>query len=161
MDYTVIDSPIGPLLAAADEAGLRTLLFARDGHEARPEPAWRRSDARLADAREQLAAYFAGGLREFDLRLAPRGTDFQLRVWRALGEIPFGETLSYGQLARRIGRPQAVRAVGAANGANPLPIVIPCHRVVGSDGRLVGYGGGLEVKRALLDLERGGVLPLG
>jgi methylated-DNA-[protein]-cysteine S-methyltransferase len=103
----------------------------------------------------QLDAYFAGRRRDFDVRLAPEGTPFQLRVWAALCEIPYGETISYAELARRIGNPNAVRAVGAANGRNPLPIVVPCHRVVGADGSLVGFGGGLDVKRALLDLERG------
>ncbi len=109
----------------------------------------------LRDAAVQLEAYFAGELTDFDFPLEPRGTDFQLATWKALLEIPFGETISYAELARRIGKPAAVRAVGAANGANPLPIVIPCHRVIGSDGRLVGYGGGLEIKRFLLALEQG------
>jgi methylated-DNA-[protein]-cysteine S-methyltransferase len=159
MDYTIIDSPVGALLLAADEAGLRTILFPRGGCAAEPAPDWRPDPTPLASAVRQLESYFAGDRREFDLPLAPRGTDFQRRVWQELGEIPFGATLSYGELARRIGRPTAVRAVGAANGANPLPIVIPCHRVIGSTGQLVGYGGGVEVKRALLDLERGGCLP--
>jgi methylated-DNA-[protein]-cysteine S-methyltransferase len=103
----------------------------------------------------QLRAYFAGELETFDLPLAPEGTPFQLEVWRRLCEIPYGETISYGELARRLGNPNASRAVGLANGANPIPIVIPCHRVIGSDGKLTGYGGGLPIKEKLLALERG------
>ena len=110
----------------------------------------------------QLNAYFARELEDFDLPLAPPGTAFQLEVWAALRAIPYGETVTYGELARRIGRPRASRAVGAANGANPLPIVVPCHRVVGADGSLTGFGGGLPIKSALLALERGkGQLELG
>jgi methylated-DNA-[protein]-cysteine S-methyltransferase len=119
-----------------------------------PDPGWIETAAPFAEAARQLDAYFAGTLRQFDLPLAPAGTPFQRRVWQGLREIPYGETVSYGELARRIGRPSAVRAVGAANGQNPLAIVIPCHRVIGSDGRLVGYGGGLAAKSALLALER-------
>lgn len=102
----------------------------------------------------QLSAYFAGKAEAFDLPLAPEGTAFQLNVWRQLGEIPYGETISYGELARRIGNPNACRAVGLANGTNPIPIVIPCHRVIGSNGKLTGYGGGLDIKEKLLALER-------
>lgn len=109
----------------------------------------------LAEARTQLRAYFAGDLREFDLSLDLRGSDFQLRVWRSLCAIPFGETRSYAEIAVAIGAPKAVRAVGAANGANPIPIIVPCHRVIGSSGRLVGYGGGLLLKKRLLELESG------
>ena len=105
------------------------------------------------DLREQLAQYFAGRRRTFSLKLAPAGTDFQQATWRALVEIPYGETASYAEIARRVGRPAASRAVGAANGANPLPIVVPCHRVIGADGSLTGFGGGLPIKRALLELE--------
>jgi methylated-DNA-[protein]-cysteine S-methyltransferase len=119
-----------------------------------PDPAWIETSAPFAEPVRQLDAYFAGTLRQFDLQLEPIGTPFQQRVWQALLEIPYGETVSYAELARRIGRPAAVRAVGAANGQNPLAIVIPCHRVIGSDGRLVGYGGGLAAKEALLALER-------
>jgi len=119
------------------------------------ESASSESGSVLPDAAAQLEAYFAGELTDFNLALGPRGTDFQLATWEALLEIPFGETISYADLAHRIGKPAAVRAVGAANGANPLPIVIPCHRVIGSNGRLVGYGGGLEIKRFLLALEQG------
>lgn len=119
-----------------------------------PRPDWRRDDRAFAAAREQLRAYLDGCLTTFDLPLAPRGTPFQLEVWRALTEIPAGETISYGELARRIGRPSASRAVGAANGANPLPVVVPCHRVIGANGTLTGFGGGLDTKRWLLALER-------
>ena len=118
-----------------------------------PEPEWAESRAPFKEAVRQLDAYFAGRLRQFDLPLATGGTAFQQRVWRALRDIPYGETVSYGELARHIERPAAVRAVGAANGQNPISIVIPCHRVIGADGSLTGYGGGLERKRHLLDLE--------
>ena len=117
------------------------------------DPAWRRDDAALAGTREQLEAYFAGELRDLDLKLAPRGTPFQQRVWAELTKIAYGETISYSELARRLGDPKLVRAVGVANGRNPISIVIPCHRVIGADGTLVGYGGGLERKRWLLDHE--------
>jgi methylated-DNA-[protein]-cysteine S-methyltransferase len=113
-----------------------------------------------AEATRQLRAYFAGQLRCFDLPLDLQGTDFQLRVWRELERIPYGETRSYSQIATAIGTPQAVRAVGAANGANPIPIVVPCHRVIGASGKLVGYGGGLPLKKRLLELEGALALPL-
>ena len=148
MIYTFMDSPVGRLLLARDDAGIAIISF--DGA---PLSDWTRSDASFDDARSQLRAYFANELREFDLPLAPRGTSFQLDVWNALRAIPYGETRSYAQLAKTIGRPNAVRAVGAANGANPLPIVVPCHRVIGSNGSLTGFGGGLTAKRYLLDLE--------
>jgi methylated-DNA-[protein]-cysteine S-methyltransferase len=148
MIYTFMDSPVGRLLFAREDVGLAIISF--DGA---PLPEWTRSDASFDDAREQLRAYFANELRVFELPLAPRGTPFQLAVWNALREIPYGETRSYAQLAKTIGKPNAVRAVGAANGANPLPIVVPCHRVIGSNGALTGFGGGLNAKRYLLDLE--------
>lgn len=119
-----------------------------------PRPEWRRDDALFKEAFTQLAAYFAGGLTTFDLPLHFAGTAFQKTVWRALIDIPFGETVSYGALATTIGRPTASRAVGAANGANPLPIIAPCHRVIGADRSLTGFGGGLETKSFLLDHER-------
>jgi methylated-DNA-[protein]-cysteine S-methyltransferase len=109
----------------------------------------------LDEARRQLEAYFAGELRDFDLPLAPEGSEFQLRVWEQLRAIPYGETISYGELARRVGDPAAARAVGLANGRNPLPVIVPCHRVIGADGSLTGFGGGLERKRRLLELEAG------
>jgi methylated-DNA-[protein]-cysteine S-methyltransferase len=128
-----------------------------DGHRhetPRAEGAVRDGDP-LREARRQLEEYFAGERREFSLTLEPAGTDFQRRVWQALRGIPYGATMSYGELARRIGNPRAVRAVGLANGANPISIIVPCHRVIGADGSLTGYGGGLERKRFLLALERG------
>jgi methylated-DNA-[protein]-cysteine S-methyltransferase len=148
--FSLLDSPIGELLLLADGTGLRGLVMERreGGHAV--DPAWRRDDAALAPVREQLAAYFAGERREFDLELAPQGTAFQQRVWAALREIPYGETTSYGELADRLGRPGAARAVGLANGRNPIAVIVPCHRVIGADGTLTGFGGGLERKRALL-----------
>lgn len=151
--YTYVDTPVGRLLAARSEDGLRAIHFEQKGVPTPPREEWQRDDSAFADVRQQLAAYFARELREFDLKLAPRGTTFQLDVWRALRSIAYGETRSYAQLARMIGRESAVRAVGAANGANPLPIVIPCHRVIGSNGSLTGFGGGMQAKRFLLDLE--------
>jgi methylated-DNA-[protein]-cysteine S-methyltransferase len=149
-----MESPTGRLLLAGDDAGLHYVLF-EDGREpATPHPNWRASDTPLGETIRQLRAWFGGELREFDLPLAPEGPAFHQRVWRELGNIPYGETISYGELARRIGSPNASRAVGRANGANPIPIVIPCHRVIGSNGKLTGYGGGLPRKEFLLGLER-------
>jgi methylated-DNA-[protein]-cysteine S-methyltransferase len=148
--YSHIDSPVGPLLLAGDTEGLRTIRFAEGGSAAEPEPDWRRDDAMLAGARAQLAAWFAGTRRDFELPIAPQGTPFQLRVWALLAEIPWGHTTTYGALATKLGKPGSARAVGAANGANPLPIVLPCHRVFGADGSLTGFGGGLAAKRWLL-----------
>jgi len=152
--YTQIESPIGALLLAADDAGLRQILFVNGRHPAQPEPSWEEDRAPHSETIRQLQAYFAGELESFDLQLAPEGTPFQLGVWRTLCEIPYGETISYGELAGRIGNPKASRAVGLANGSNPIPIVIPCHRVIGSNGKLTGYGGGLPIKEKLLALER-------
>lgn len=151
--YTFTDSPIGRLLLAADEAGLRRIVFPAERQPQQPAPQWREERAPFSEALRQLDAYFAGRLRRFELPLAPEGTPFQLGVWRALCAIPYGETLSYGALARLLGKPGASRAVGLANGRNPLPIVVPCHRVIGSDGSLTGFGGGLPTKRLLLKLE--------
>jgi methylated-DNA-[protein]-cysteine S-methyltransferase len=153
--YRVVGSPVGDLLLAGDGRALRRLAFVRDG-QPEPEEGWL-ADTRgaLDDVCRELEAYFAGRLTHFGTPVAPDGTAFQLRVWRALCEIPYGTTTSYGELARRIGAQKAVRAVGAANGANPIAIVIPCHRVIGANGSLTGFGGGLPVKRALLDLEQG------
>jgi methylated-DNA-[protein]-cysteine S-methyltransferase len=119
-----------------------------------PNIDWKEDQPYLGEPIRQLELYFQGRLRQFSLKLAPQGTPFQLDVLRALQDVPYGATISYGELAQRIGRPKASRAVGGANARNPLPIVIPCHRVIGSDGSLVGFGGGLEIKRKLLDLER-------
>ena len=149
-------SPVGRLAVVADEQGLRHILFESERHPVTRSPDWQRDADALREAREQLLAYFRGERRGFDLRLAPVGTPFQMKGWQALAEIPFGKTWSYGDLARRIGDPKAVRAVGAANGRNPLPIVLPCHRVIGSDGSLTGFGGGLPVKQFLLELEGAG-----
>ena len=151
--YTHLESPIGPLLLASSERGLCAIHFAMRGKPAKPARGWREDPAPLRAAARQLERYFAGALREFDLPLAPAGTPFQLEVWEALRRIPYGKTISYGELARRLGRPAASRAVGAANGSNPLPIVVPCHRVIGADGSLTGFGGGIAIKRALLELE--------
>jgi methylated-DNA-[protein]-cysteine S-methyltransferase len=143
-----VGTPIGTLWLARDEHGLAGVAF-----EGRAEAASR--DELLLDAAEQLRAYFAGELERFELPLSPGGTDFQRRVWHAVEAIPYGTTTTYSALAASLGSPAASRAVGAANGRNPLPIVVPCHRVVGSSGALTGYGGGLARKRALLDLEAG------
>lgn len=153
-----IESPVGPLLVAAGDNGLHAIAFPDNRHPVRRDDDWQEGDhPMLRRARKQLDAYFSGTLRAFDLPLAPRGTEFQRTVWSTLASIPYGETISYAQLASRVGRPAASRAVGAANGRNPLPIVLPCHRVIGTDGALVGFGGGLPVKEFLLRLE--GALP--
>jgi methylated-DNA-[protein]-cysteine S-methyltransferase len=152
--FVEVPSPVGPLLLVADDGRLAEIRFGSGKRPRPPEASWEeREDGVLREAREQLGAYFAGELREFDLPLLPRGTPFQLSVWEALLDIPYGETWSYADLARRLDRPTATRAVGAANGRNPLPIVVPCHRVIGADGSLTGYGGGLPIKRKLLWLE--------
>jgi methylated-DNA-[protein]-cysteine S-methyltransferase len=153
MRYDVIETPIGPLLVAADAAGLRRIVFPSRGKAQAPEADWVRDPAPFRELARQLGEYFAGTRRTFSLGLAPEGTEFQRATWRALSEIPYGTTISYAELARRVGRPAASRAVGAANGANPLPIVVPCHRVIGANGSLTGFGGGLPTKRALLELE--------
>ena len=152
--YTNLPSPIGPLLLVGDGSGLRQIVFAENGSAAPPNPDWKGDAATLDEPIRQLRAYFAGELETFDLPLAPEGTPFQQIVWNELGKIPYGQTISYGDLARRIGNPNASRAVGLANGSNPIPIVIPCHRVIGSNGKLTGYGGGLPIKEKLLALER-------
>ena len=153
MFYTTIKSPIGPLLLAGDDAGLRFVHFATSRRPQSPQPDWTEDKAPFKEVARQLDAYFKGKLKDFDLPLALDGTDFQLLVWRNLHKIPYGETVSYGQLAKRIGNPAAARAVGLANGSNPIPIIIPCHRVIGSNGDLTGFGGGLPVKKKLLALE--------
>ncbi len=155
MWWTEHDTPLGRVMLAAREDGALARLRVGERFDAPAE--WRRHDAPFSEAKRQLDAYFAGQLERFDLPLAPEGTAFQQRCWQVLTEIPFGETISYGEQARRVGRPGAARAVGQANGANPLPIIIPCHRVVAADGGLGGYTGGLSIKRRLLVLE--GALP--
>ena len=157
MWFDEFSSPIGKLVVAADEAGIRHILFDENRYDVPGRDDWRRDASPVSVAREQLFAYFAGERHEFDLPLHPVGTPFQLSVWNMLAQIPFGETGSYRDVAKRIALPAAVRAVGAANGRNPLPIVLPCHRVIGADGRLVGFGGGLPIKQFLLELE--GALP--
>ena len=156
---TIIKSPVGRLALAASAAGLTHVLFLDGGRNLEPEL---REDggpaSRILDqAERELERYFQGELQEFQVPLALQGTRFQLQVWEGLRQIPYGRTVSYGELADRIGRPSAVRAAGAANGANPIPIIVPCHRVIGADGSLTGFGGGLQNKMHLLTLE--GVLP--
>ncbi len=155
ISITSISTPLGPLFLAGDDAGLQHTWFAACDQSRQPDPSWNENPAPLTRAVQQLKAYFAGELREFDLPLAPQGTDFQLKVWRGLCAIPFGSIVSYGDLARRVGCPRGARAVGQANGRNPLPVVVPCHRVVASGGGLGGFTGGLHLKRWLLDHERG------
>lgn len=158
--YASIPSPVGPLLIAASDDGLRLIEFHTPRHPMKRGADWREGTHEAIDAaRAQLDEYFAGDRQHFDLPLAPQGTPFQREVWHTLAGIGFGETISYAQLAQRVGKPSAMRAVGAANGRNPLPIVLPCHRVIGSDGSLTGFGGGLPTKRFLLELE--GALPRG
>ena len=154
MNYCYFESPIGPLLIAGDQEAIRHILFPKNGKPAKPERGWMESTTGpIAQTVMQLREYFAGRRTDFDLPLALEGTPFQRSVWRALQEIPYGETISYGELARRVGNPKASRAVGSANGANRIPIVIPCHRVIASGGKLGGFGGGLPVKERLLALE--------
>ncbi len=148
-----VDSPVGKIHLAATENGLTHLLF-DDPISHRPEGDGSMAAASiLAETERQLREYFTGQRHEFELPLAAKGTQFQQKVWRSLQEIPYGQTISYAALAQRIGQPKAVRAVGAANGANPIAIIVPCHRVIGAGGRLTGYGGGLPAKKALLELE--------
>jgi methylated-DNA-[protein]-cysteine S-methyltransferase len=152
--FSKMDSPIGELLLVGDGTSLTQLLMLNQkyyGSETQQD--WLRDDAIFRAAREQLQAYFAGELRVFDLQLAPSGTAFQRRVWQALRDIPYGQTESYGALAKRINSPKASRAVGMANGHNPISIIVPCHRVIGSNGSLTGYGGGIERKHWLLEHE--------
>lgn len=156
--HTTYESPVGPLLLAADDDGLRLVEFHVSRHRMARDAGWHEGEHPvLQHARVQLDEYFAGRRQAFDLPLAPRGTAFQRAVWQMLASIPYGSTISYAQLASRVERPAAMRAVGAANGRNPLPIVLPCHRVIGADGSLTGFGGGLPTKQFLLELE--GALP--
>lgn len=154
--YTLMPSPLGDIFIARTAQRITAVCFQNGRTPMIPQPGWQRDDTAFADIFGQLNSYFAGERHEFDLPLAPQGTPFQLTVWHALQQIPYGQTTTYGELARTIGNPQAVRAVGAANGRNPIPIIIPCHRVIGSDGSLTGYGGGLHIKEALLSLEQHG-----
>lgn len=160
ISYTYIDTPIGELLAAISSEGVVRIGFVRNGQRDVPRDEWTHSATRLRDVATQIREYFDGERTEFDLRLDARGTEFQRRVWAALRTIPYGETRTYGEISRVIGQPAASRAVGLANGANPIPIIVPCHRVIGSSGALTGFGGGLEVKRFLLELEGQRTMPL-
>lgn len=153
--YTYLETPIGPLLLAGDGKRLSKVGFPNGKGRVAPHDDWRREDAKFIEARTQLMAYFADELRTFELELMLAGSPFQLSVWQALKDIPYGVTTSYGEVANRLGRPSASRAVGAANGANPIPIIVPCHRVIGASGALTGFGGGIETKRWLLAFEMG------
>jgi len=153
LTYRIIPSPLGEILIAGNDGRIQCLAFQAGTSPVTPHSRWRESQSAFRDTEAQLAAYFAGELREFDLPLELAGTPFQLGVWDELRQIPYGTTVSYAELARAVGSPKAVRAVGAANGTNPIPIIIPCHRVVGSSGKLTGYRGGVDFKRKLLQLE--------
>ena len=155
--YTCMESPIGSLLLLGDGRQLHRIGLPEGKAAIKPEKEWRRRDDAFQEVIHQLRAYFSGSLHQFELPFAAAGTPFQQRVWKALQEIPYGETRSYGEIARHIGKPTASRAVGAANGLNPLPIIIPCHRVIGASGKLTGFGGGLPTKERLLALERNNV----
>ncbi|RYZ10325.1 MAG: methylated-DNA--[protein]-cysteine S-methyltransferase [Myxococcales bacterium] len=152
--FSQIESPIGPLLLLGDSRALCALYMVEHRHQPALPPGCARNDAALSAVVAQLRAYFAGELTEFDVELSSQGTEFQSRVWQALRSIGYGRTESYGQLARRIGNPSASRAVGLANGKNPISIIVPCHRVIGANGSLTGYGGGMERKKWLLEHER-------
>ena len=156
--HHTLASPIGDLLLVGDAEALRGVYFQagkRGPHK--PDKSWEPSEKPFKEVKRQLKAYFDGKLKDFDLPLSPQGTELQLKVWKTLQTIPYGKTWSYGELARRIRRPDAPRAVGAANGRNPIPVIVPCHRVIGADGSLTGFGGGLPIKQKLLALE--GALP--
>jgi len=152
--FRTLDSPVGTLTLAGDGTVVTNLRMVDQTHEPIGRAAWRYEPTAFADAVEQLHAYFDGELTRFDLSLRMEGSGFQRSVWEALLEIPYGETTSYGEIARRVGKPGAARAVGLANGQNPIAIIVPCHRVIGANGSLTGYGGGLDRKVTLLDLER-------
>jgi methylated-DNA-[protein]-cysteine S-methyltransferase len=152
--YRTIDSPVGVLTLAGRDGVLTNLRMDDQAHAPADQPDWEPDDAAFDAVAEQLGAYFAGELTDFDVDLRLQGTPFQQQVWAALREIPYGETWSYGELADHIGKPGAARAVGLANGRNPVGIIVPCHRVIGADGSLTGYGGGLPRKQVLLQLER-------
>lgn len=153
MYYDIIESPIGPILLAGNEEGLRHLIFLKRERKIEIPESWIKNDEFFREAARQLKAYFSGKLNSFDLKLAPEGTDFQKSVWKALCEIPCGETRTYKDIAVSIGKPKAYRAVGLANNRNPIAIIIPCHRVIGKNGKLTGYASGLDVKEFLLKLE--------
>lgn len=151
--YCILESPVGKLLLAGHAKALTHVSFQDGRHPLTPDRQWIRSELPFRKPVRQLNEYFAGKRKTFQVNLDPKGTPFQLKVWQALRNIPYGHTASYGQIAQAIGRPGAARAIGAANGQNPLSIIVPCHRVIGSNGKLVGYGGGLPIKEALLSHE--------
>jgi methylated-DNA-[protein]-cysteine S-methyltransferase len=154
MYYDIIESPVGPILLAGNEEGLRHLIFLKSERRIEIPEGWVENKEFFRKAARQLETYFSGELKSFDLKLAPEGTDFQKSVWKALCEIPFGETRTYKDIAVSIGKPKAYRAVGLANNRNPIAIIIPCHRVIGTNGKLTGYASGLDVKEFLLKLEK-------
>ncbi len=158
MWFDAFNTPIGKLTIAVDASGVRYVLFENNKYDAPGRQDWQRDSGPAQATREQLLQYFAGERKSFDLPLSLGGTEFQKKTWAMLAQIPFGQTWSYSELANKIAVPKAVRAVGAANGRNPLPIILPCHRVIGRDGSLTGFGGGLATKKWLLDHERGSVL---
>jgi methylated-DNA-[protein]-cysteine S-methyltransferase len=151
--YTTIESPIGELLLLGDGQALHGLYMQEGRKPITHSPDWQLAPTAFVDVSEQLSEYFAGQRTKFEVELAMHGSPFQRSVWQALQDIPYGESISYGELARRVGQPSAARAVGMANGCNPISVIVPCHRVIGADGSLTGYGGGVERKRLLLDLE--------
>lgn len=154
MKYCYCDTPIGKLLLAGDGDGLRLVSFPKGSTRKQPRDGWEEDPAPFQEVIEEIRQYFSGQRRRFSIKLRLQGTPFQKKVWDALRKVPYGATVSYGELARRAGNPKAARAVGMANHRNPIPIIIPCHRVIGKNGSLTGFGGGLEVKQKLLDLEK-------
>lgn len=154
MYYHVVESPIGPLLLAGDEEGLKYVNIRKGKRKVEIPAAWKENKEFFMDVSKQLEAYFSGKLEYFEVKLALEGTEFQKSVWKTLQEIPYGETRTYGEIAKSIGKPKASRAVGLANNRNPLAILVPCHRVIGANGKLTGYGGGVEAKAFLLALEK-------
>ena len=152
--YCYCDSPIGRMLLVGKNGVLEKLHFPNSTEQLQIPVEWQEDKESFTETLEQLRQYFAGNRRQFDLPISPQGTPFQERVWQELCKIPYGETASYGMIAQRIGKPKACRAVGMANSKNPIPIIIPCHRIIGKDGSLTGFGGGLPVKKQLLELER-------
>lgn len=153
MYYCIVKSPIGPILLARDEEGLKHVNFMKGKKKIEVSDDWVENEEFFREISGQLEAYFSGKLKSFDIKLAAEGTGFQKSVWKALCEIPYGETRSYKEIAVSIGKPKAYRAVGLANNRNPIAIIVPCHRVIGADGKLTGYAGGLDVKEFLLKLE--------
>ena len=154
MYYDIIESPVCPILLAGDEEGLKHVIFLKGEKQVEIPDNWVKNKDFFRETERQLESYFSGRLKSFDLKLASKGTDFQKSVWKALCEIPYGETRTYKDIAASIGKPKACRAVGLANNRNPIAIIVPCHRVIGSNGKLVGYTSGVEVKEFLLELEK-------